>query len=72
MCEKSCIFFVYSNINLKEKTMAKISKLGLAGSALLASASGLSIVSSSLVTAHASESQSQSNVLLKKVLIAKR
>jgi len=33
-------------IQMKEKTMAKISKLGLAGSVLLASASGLSIVSS--------------------------
>lgn len=72
MCEKSCIFFVYSNINLKEKTMAKISKLGLAGSALLASASGLSIVSSSLVTAHASESQSQSNVPTKEGTYSKK
>lgn len=72
MCEKSCIFFIYSNINLKEKTMAKISKLGLAGSALLASASGLSIVSSSLVTAHASESQSQSNVPTKEGTYSKK
>lgn len=33
-------------IQMKEKTMAKISKLGLASSALFASTSGLSIVSS--------------------------
>lgn len=72
MCEKSCIFFVYSNISLKEKTMAKISKLGLAGSALLASASGLSIVSSSLVTAHASERQAQSNVPTKEGTYSKK
>ena len=72
MCEKSCIFFVYSNISLKEKTMAKISKLGLAGSALLASASGLSIVSSSLVTAHASESHAQSNVPTKEGTYSKK
>lgn len=72
MCEKSCIFFVYSNIGLKEKTMAKISKLGLAGSALLASASGLSIVSSSLVTAHASENQAQSNVPTKEGTYSKK
>ena len=72
MREKSCIFFVYSSISLKEKTMAKISKLGLAGSALLASASGLSIVSSSLVTAHASESQAQSNVPTKEGTYSKK
>ena len=72
MREKSCIFFVYSNISLKEKTMAKISKLGLAGSALLASASGLSIVSSSLVTAHASESHAQSNVPTKEGTYSKK
>lgn len=72
MCEKSCIFFVYSNISLKEKTMAKISKLGLAGSALLASTSGLSIVSSSLVTAHASESHAQSNVPTKEGTYSKK
>ncbi|MCT7769330.1 MAG: LPXTG cell wall anchor domain-containing protein [Lactobacillus crispatus] len=52
--------------------MAKISKLGLAGSALLASASGLSIVSSSLVTAHASESQAQSNVPTKEGTYSKK
>lgn len=33
-------------IQMKEKTMVKISKLGLASSALLVSASGLSIVAS--------------------------
>lgn len=52
--------------------MAKISKLGLAGSALLASASGLSIVSSSLVTAHASESHAQSNVPTKEGTYSKK